>query len=62
MIRQRPSPGLLHHSDWGSQYASDGYRLLLHQHGATPSMSRRANCYDNAHMEAFWSTLKAELV
>ena len=52
--------GLLHHSDQGVQYASDSYRTLLANRGITPSMSRRANCYDNAHMESFWATLKAE--
>lgn len=60
--RRRPGPGLLHHSDRGSQYASDAYRLLLHQSGATPSMSRAGNCYDNAHMESFRATLKTELL
>ena len=59
---QRPSPGLLHHSDRGSQYASDAYRELLRRHGVTPSMSRAANCYDNARMESFWATLKTELI
>ncbi len=59
---QRPAFGLLHHSDRGSQYASDAYRELLRGHGATPSMSRAGNCYDNAKMESFWATLKAELI
>lgn len=57
---RRPSPGLVVHSDRGVQYASTAYRALLAQHGFVPSMSRRANCYDNAVMEAFWSTLKLE--
>jgi len=52
--------GLLHHSDQGLQYASASYRALLKAHAITPSMSRKANCYDNAHMESFWATLKAE--
>ena len=52
----------LHHSDRGVQYASERYTALLEKSGITPSMSRRANCYDNAHMESFWGTLKAELV
>jgi len=52
--------GLLHHSDQGLQYASAGYHALLRAQGITPSMSRKANCYDNAHMESFWGTLKAE--
>ena len=59
---QRPSAGLLHHSDRGSQYASDVYRELLRRHGVTPSMSRAANCYDNAKMESFWATMKTELI
>ena len=58
---QRPAPGLLHHSDRGSQYASDAYRELLRSHGAVASMSRAANCYDNAKMESFWATMKTEL-
>ena len=48
------------HSDRGVQYASSVYRQLLAQHGLIASMSRKANCYDNASMEAFWSTLKLE--
>ncbi len=59
---QRPVPGLLHHSDRGSQYASDAYRELLRRHGVEPSMSRSGNCYDNARMESFWATLKTELI
>ena len=59
--RGRPQ-GVLHHSDRGIQYTSARYRQLLQQHGLAASMSRRANCYDNAHMESFWGTLKAELV
>jgi transposase InsO family protein len=54
--------GLLHHSDQGIQYASASYRALLKTHAITPSMSRKANCYDNAHMESFWATLKTEAV
>jgi transposase InsO family protein len=56
------APGMLHHSDRGVQYASSRYSDVLAQHGITQSMSRKANCYDNAHMESFWGTLKAELV
>ena len=59
---QRPAPGLLHHLDRGSQYASDTYRELLRRHGVVPSMSRAGNCYDNARMESFWATLKTELI
>ncbi len=58
----RPTPGLLHHSDRGSQYASDAYRELLRRHGVVASMSRAGNCYDNARMESFWATLKTELI
>jgi putative transposase len=60
--RRRPAPGLIHHSDRGVQYASTAYRGVLARHGLVASMSRKANCYDNAAMEAFWSTLKHELV
>jgi transposase InsO family protein len=57
---RRPAPGLLHHSDRGCQYASSAYRALLHSHQVRPSMSAAGNCYDNAAMESFWSTLKTE--
>jgi putative transposase len=52
--------GLLHHSDRGCQYASTQFRKSLQLRGITQSMSRTANCYDNAAMESFWATLKAE--
>lgn len=54
--------GLIFHSDRGVQYASATFRQSLKESGTLPSMSRKANCYDNAIMEAFWSTLKLELV
>jgi transposase InsO family protein len=57
---RRPSPGLLHHSDRGFQYANHRFRRLLQSFGATASMSRKANCYDNALVESFFSTLKTE--
>jgi transposase InsO family protein len=60
--QRRPGRGLLHHSDRGVQYASGPYRELLADHRAIASMSRRGNCYDNAVMESFWSTLKNELI
>lgn len=60
--RRQPAKGCLHHSDRGCQYASQEYRQLLAAHGLEPSMSRPGNCYDNAAMESFWSTLKNELV
>ena len=59
---RKPQPGLIIHSDRGSQYASEAYRGKLSEMKAIPSMSRRANCYDNAAMESFWSTLKLERV
>jgi transposase InsO family protein len=58
--RRRPPPGLIHHSDRGSQYAGQAYQDLLREHGLTPSMSRRGNCWDNAPMERFFGSLKRE--
>lgn len=55
-----PAPGLIHHSDQGMQYAGGDYRALLHAHGLRASMSRKGNCYDNAPVESFFSTLKNE--
>jgi putative transposase len=60
--RRQPPAGLIHHSDRGVQYASESYRQRLAASGVVPSMSRRGNCYDNALMESFWSSLKRELV
>lgn len=62
LIVRRPAPGLLHHSDRGIQYASSAFRALLLSHKIVPSMSAQGNCYDNAAMESFWSTLKSELI
>ena len=59
--RRCPDNGLLHHSDQGSPYASEDYRTVLEAQGITCSMSRRGNCYDNAVMESFFSTVKTEL-
>jgi putative transposase len=59
--RRFPGEGLLAHSDRGSQYASAHYQGLLARHGITCSMSRRANCWDNAPMESFFASLKKEL-
>jgi transposase InsO family protein len=59
---RQPPAGLIFHSDRGVQYASGQYRQALQSAHAIPSMSRKANCYDNAMMEAFWSTLKLELI
>jgi transposase InsO family protein len=55
-------PDLVHHSDRGSQYASDDYARLLRSRGVKVSMSRVGNCYDNAAMESFWGSLKTEWV
>jgi putative transposase len=60
--QRRPTAGLVHHSDRGVQYASAAYRQRLALAGVIPSMSRPGNCYDNAAMESFWSSLKRELV
>jgi len=60
--QRRPDAGVVHHSDRGSQYASDAFRSVLSRHGVVPSMSRKGNCYDNAAMESFFHTLKSELV
>ncbi len=59
--RRCPGVGLLHHSDQGTTYASEDYQDVLAAHGITCSMSRRGNCYDNAAMESWNSTLKCEL-
>ena len=61
IINRRPEPGLLHHSDRGSQYAAHDYRRLLAEHGMLRSMSRKGNCWDNAPMESFFGSLKTEL-
>ena len=58
--RNKPRPGLLHHSDRGSQYCSSGYRALQASYGMQTSMSRKGNCWDNAPMESFFGTLKTE--
>ena len=58
---RRPARGLLHHSDRGSQYASRAYRRRLSGRGIEASMSRRGDCWDNAPVESFFSTLKTEL-
>jgi putative transposase len=59
--RRGPRSGLLHHSDQGSTYASEDYQDVLDARGIVCSMSRRGNCYDNAVMESFFSTVKSEL-
>jgi transposase InsO family protein len=60
--RRLPDEGLLAHSDRGSQYASEHYQRLLAKHGIVCSMSRRADCWDNAPMESFFASLKKELI
>jgi transposase InsO family protein len=59
---RRPAPGLVHHTDRGSPYASDDYRQALVDRGIAASMSRTGDCYDNAVAESFFATLKAEHV
>ena len=62
LAERQPQGGLLHHSDRGSQYASHEYQELLARHALLSSMSRRANCWDNAVAESFFASLKSELV
>jgi transposase InsO family protein len=59
---RKPAPGIMLHSDRGSQYCSNNYRYILNQFGMIQSMSRKGNCYDNAPIESFWGTLKLELI
>jgi putative transposase len=60
--QRRPGTELIVHSDRGSQFASALYRQTLATYGLTASMSRKGNCYDNAYIESFWSSLKYEVV
>lgn len=62
LMARRPELGLLHHTDRGSPYASLAYTAILRQYGLVASMSRAGDCYDNAVVESFFGTLKAELV
>ena len=62
IARRCPPEGLLHHSDRGVQYASEDYMHLIQSHNIQASMSGKGDCWDNAVMESFWSTLKTELV
>lgn len=59
---RRPPWGCIHHTDRGSQYCSHDYQKLLSQHGFLTSMSGKGSCYDNAAVETFFKTLKAELI
>src|SRR5215207_6780970 len=62
LVVRRPSAGLIHHSDRGSQYCSTEHQAELRKHGILISMSGKGNCYDNAMVETFFKTLKSELV
>lgn len=62
IVMRRPKPGLIHHSDRGSQYCSIDYQALLRSKGILISMSGKGNCYDNAMVETFFKTLKSELI
>jgi transposase InsO family protein len=62
LAQRRPVKPLIIHSDRGAQFASAAYRQILAQHGLIASMARKGNCYDNAFIESFWSSLKYELV
>ncbi len=62
LLQRRPAPGLILHSDRGSQHASDEYQALLKQHHVICSMSRKGNCWDNPVMERFFLNLKMERV
>jgi transposase InsO family protein len=59
---RRPAPGLIHHTDRGSQYASGEYRAVLAAHGLVQSMSKKGDCWDNAVSESFFATLEHELL
>ena len=59
---RRPPKGCIHHTDRGSQYCSHDYQKILRQHGFQASMSGTGNCYDNAAVETFFKTIKAELL
>jgi putative transposase len=59
---RRPKPGLIQHTDRGSQYCARAYQKLVRQFGMRASMSRRGNRYDNAPIESFWGSLKSELM
>jgi putative transposase len=62
IAQRQPKPGLLHHSDRGSQYTSEDFQRILNEHGIRCSMSGHGNCYDNACVESFFATLKKERV
>lgn len=60
LLQREPGAGLVHHSDRGSEYASQSYQDMLHQRGIQVSMSRKGDCYDNAMIESFWGTRDAK--
>jgi len=62
VAQRQPAPGVIHHTDQGALYTSGAYQQVLAQQGLVASMSRKGNCYDNAVVESFFSTLKNELV
>lgn len=62
LVARNPAPGLVHHSDRGSQYCSVDYQALLRRRGILISMSGRGNCYDNSMVETFFKTIKSELI
>lgn len=62
LAARHPAPGLVHHSDRGTQYTAGDYRAELAAHGMVASMSRKGDCYDNAVAESFFSTLEFELL
>jgi len=62
IARRNPSPGLVHHSDRGSQYCSVDYQAELRKRGLLISMSGKGNCYDNAMVETFFKTIKSEMI
>ena len=62
LARRRPTAGLLHHSDRGSQYTAHAYQAYLKKYSIQSSMSRKGNCWDNAAMESFFGTVKEECV
>ena len=61
-FRRKPAPGLIHHSDRGSQYASHAFQARLNEYGMICSMSRKGNCWDNAPTESFFNSFKNERV
>jgi putative transposase len=62
LLHRRPPPGVIHHTDRGSQYASNEYRRILEQNGIVCSMSRRSDCWDNAPGESIFSRIKDDLI